>query len=179
MKQMVPRKSIYCLHKPTDVKLTSRNGLRTNSANENFQRLQPKSEEPYRHLNPQMDRVFPQCVRPLSLGGRMPRPKPGLPLRAAASLVDQTLGLEVVPRTKAPKNGKSPILLVKMAHVVIECSLGGGGGAVRAGWGSLVAPSPRPSPERGPSSPLGGGAKRQARTWLLGPTHPPPLAIPK
>ncbi|KAI1883427.1 hypothetical protein AGOR_G00231320 [Albula goreensis] len=70
--------------------------------------LKPKSEEPYRHLNPQMDRVFPQCVRPLFFWGRMPRPKPGLPLRGRCLTRGPNAGAGGGAQNQGPEEREEP-----------------------------------------------------------------------
>ncbi|XP_063075701.1 phosphatidylinositol 4-kinase type 2-beta [Engraulis encrasicolus] len=62
--------------------------------------FKPKSEEPYGHLNPKWTKYFHKVCCPCCFGRGCLIPNQGYLSEAAASLVDQKLGLEVVPKTK-------------------------------------------------------------------------------
>ncbi|KAJ8336127.1 hypothetical protein SKAU_G00394700 [Synaphobranchus kaupii] len=62
--------------------------------------FKPKSEEPYGHLNPKWTKYFHKVCCPCCFGRGCLVPNQGYLSEAAASLVDQKLGLEVVPKTK-------------------------------------------------------------------------------
>ncbi|XP_035281564.1 phosphatidylinositol 4-kinase type 2-beta-like [Anguilla anguilla] len=62
--------------------------------------FKPKSEEPYGHLNPKWTKYFHKVCCPCCFGRGCLVPNQGYLSEAAASLVDQKLGLDVVPKTK-------------------------------------------------------------------------------
>ncbi|KAJ8269761.1 hypothetical protein COCON_G00123680 [Conger conger] len=62
--------------------------------------FKPKSEEPYGHLNPKWTKYFHKLCCPCCFGRGCLIPNQGYLSEAAASLVDQKLGLAVVPKTK-------------------------------------------------------------------------------
>ncbi|XP_030644000.1 phosphatidylinositol 4-kinase type 2-beta [Chanos chanos] len=62
--------------------------------------FKPKSEEPYGHLNPKWTKYFHKVCCPCCFGRGCLIPNQGYLSEAAASLVDQKLGLEIVPKTK-------------------------------------------------------------------------------
>ncbi|XP_064190643.1 phosphatidylinositol 4-kinase type 2-beta isoform X2 [Anguilla rostrata] len=62
--------------------------------------FKPKSEEPYGNLNPKWTKYFHKVCCPCCFGRGCLVPNQGYLSEAAASLVDQKLGLEVVPKTK-------------------------------------------------------------------------------
>uniref|UniRef100_A0AAY4BLT6 Phosphatidylinositol 4-kinase type 2 n=1 Tax=Denticeps clupeoides TaxID=299321 RepID=A0AAY4BLT6_9TELE len=62
--------------------------------------FKPKSEEPYGHLNPKWTKYFHKVCCPCCFGRGCLIPNQGYLSEAAASLVDQKLGLGVVPKTK-------------------------------------------------------------------------------
>ncbi|KAG7458869.1 hypothetical protein MATL_G00225170 [Megalops atlanticus] len=62
--------------------------------------FKPKSEEPYGHLNPKWTKYFHKVCCPCCFGRGCLVPNQGYLSEAAASLVDQKLGLEIVPKTK-------------------------------------------------------------------------------
>ncbi|KAJ8416460.1 hypothetical protein AAFF_G00357480 [Aldrovandia affinis] len=62
--------------------------------------FKPKSEEPYGHLNPKWTKYFHKVCCPCCFGRGCLVPNQGYLSEAGASLVDQKLGLEVVPKTK-------------------------------------------------------------------------------
>lgn len=77
--------------------------------------FKPKSEEPYGHLNPKWTKYFHKVCCPCCFGRGCLIPNQGYLSEAAASLVDQKLGLEVVPKTKVGvvKRYNSPVLIHK------------------------------------------------------------------
>ncbi|KAI2668670.1 Phosphatidylinositol 4-kinase type 2-beta [Labeo rohita] len=62
--------------------------------------FKPKSEEPYGHLNPKWTKYFHKVCCPCCFGRGCLIPNQGYLSEAAASLVDQKLGLGIVPKTK-------------------------------------------------------------------------------
>ncbi|XP_028657577.1 phosphatidylinositol 4-kinase type 2-beta isoform X1 [Erpetoichthys calabaricus] len=62
--------------------------------------FKPKSEEPYGHLNPKWTKYFHKICCPCCFGRGCLVPNQGYLSEAAASLVDQKLGLNIVPKTK-------------------------------------------------------------------------------
>ncbi|XP_036407413.1 phosphatidylinositol 4-kinase type 2-beta-like [Megalops cyprinoides] len=62
--------------------------------------FKPKSEEPYGHLNPKWTKYFHKVCCPCCFGRGCLVPNQGYLSEAAASLVDQKLGLGIVPKTK-------------------------------------------------------------------------------
>ncbi|MGH0121187.1 UNVERIFIED_CONTAM: hypothetical protein FKN15_041621 [Acipenser sinensis] len=62
--------------------------------------FKPKSEEPYGHLNPKWTKYFHKTCCPCFFGRGCLVPNQGYLSEAAASLVDQKLGLGIVPKTK-------------------------------------------------------------------------------
>ncbi|XP_053086942.1 phosphatidylinositol 4-kinase type 2-beta [Pangasianodon hypophthalmus] len=62
--------------------------------------FKPKSEEPYGHLNPKWTKYFHKLCCPCCFGRGCLVPNQGYLSEAAASLVDQKLSLDVVPKTK-------------------------------------------------------------------------------
>ncbi|KAF4071724.1 hypothetical protein AMELA_G00276650 [Ameiurus melas] len=62
--------------------------------------FKPKSEEPYGHLNPKWTKYFHKLCCPCCFGRGCLVPNQGYLSEAAASLVDQKLGLDIVPNTK-------------------------------------------------------------------------------
>ncbi|XP_018593381.1 phosphatidylinositol 4-kinase type 2-beta [Scleropages formosus] len=62
--------------------------------------FKPKSEEPYGHLNPKWTKYFHKVCCPCCFGRGCLVPNQGYLSEAAASLVDQKLGLNIVPKTK-------------------------------------------------------------------------------
>ncbi|KAJ8247764.1 hypothetical protein GJAV_G00250050 [Gymnothorax javanicus] len=62
--------------------------------------FKPKSEEPYGHLNPKWTKYIHKVCCPCCFGRGCLVPNQGYLSEAAASLVDQKLGLEIVPKTK-------------------------------------------------------------------------------
>ncbi|XP_026123540.1 phosphatidylinositol 4-kinase type 2-beta [Carassius auratus] len=62
--------------------------------------FKPKSEEPYGHLNPKWTKYFHKVCCPCCFGRGCLIPNQGYLSEAAASLVDQKLGLRIVPKTK-------------------------------------------------------------------------------
>ncbi|XP_048852635.1 phosphatidylinositol 4-kinase type 2-beta [Brienomyrus brachyistius] len=62
--------------------------------------FKPKSEEPYGHLNPKWTKYFHKVCCPCCFGRGCLVPNQGYLSEAAASLVDQKLGLDIVPKTK-------------------------------------------------------------------------------
>ncbi|XP_038608291.1 phosphatidylinositol 4-kinase type 2-beta isoform X1 [Tachyglossus aculeatus] len=62
--------------------------------------FKPKSEEPYGHLNPKWTKYFHKVCCPCCFGRGCLVPNQGYLSEAGASLVDDKLGLGVVPKTK-------------------------------------------------------------------------------
>uniref|UniRef100_F6WD84 Phosphatidylinositol 4-kinase type 2 n=1 Tax=Ornithorhynchus anatinus TaxID=9258 RepID=F6WD84_ORNAN len=62
--------------------------------------FKPKSEEPYGHLNPKWTKYFHKVCCPCCFGRGCLVPNQGYLSEAGASLVDEKLGLGVVPKTK-------------------------------------------------------------------------------
>jgi len=62
--------------------------------------FKPKDEEPYGHLNPKWSKFFQRTCCPCCFGRGCLIANSGYISEASASLVDQKLGLEVVPRTE-------------------------------------------------------------------------------
>ncbi|XP_043918104.1 phosphatidylinositol 4-kinase type 2-beta isoform X2 [Protopterus annectens] len=62
--------------------------------------FKPKSEEPYGHLNPKWTKYFHKVCCPCCFGRGCLVPNQGYLSEAGASLVDQKLGLGIVPKTK-------------------------------------------------------------------------------
>ncbi|XP_063313912.1 phosphatidylinositol 4-kinase type 2-beta isoform X3 [Pelobates fuscus] len=62
--------------------------------------FKPKSEEPYGHLNPKWTKYFHKICCPCCFGRGCLVPNQGYLSEAGAYLVDQKLGLGVVPKTK-------------------------------------------------------------------------------
>ncbi|XP_060772780.1 phosphatidylinositol 4-kinase type 2-beta isoform X1 [Neoarius graeffei] len=62
--------------------------------------FKPKSEEPYGHLNPKWTKYFHKLCCPCCFGRGCLVPNQGYLSEAAASLVDQKLSLDIVPKTK-------------------------------------------------------------------------------
>ncbi|XP_073441370.1 phosphatidylinositol 4-kinase type 2-beta isoform X2 [Dendrobates tinctorius] len=63
--------------------------------------FKPKSEEPYGHLNPKWTKYFHKVCCPCCFGRGCLVPNQGYLSEAGAYLVDEKLGLGVVPKTKA------------------------------------------------------------------------------
>ncbi|NP_001087050.1 phosphatidylinositol 4-kinase type 2-beta [Xenopus laevis] len=63
--------------------------------------FKPKSEEPYGHLNPKWTKYFHKICCPCCFGRGCLVPNQGYLSEAGAYLVDEKLGLGVVPKTKA------------------------------------------------------------------------------
>ncbi|KAM8938661.1 phosphatidylinositol 4-kinase type 2-beta isoform 2-T2 [Pelodytes ibericus] len=62
--------------------------------------FKPKSEEPYGHLNPKWTKYFHKTCCPCCFGRGCLIPNQGYLSEAGAYLVDEKLGLDVVPKTK-------------------------------------------------------------------------------
>lgn len=62
--------------------------------------FKPKSEEPYGHLNPKWTKYFHKVCCPCCFGRGCLVPNQGYLSEAGAYLVDDKLGLGVVPKTK-------------------------------------------------------------------------------
>ena len=65
--------------------------------------FKPKDEEPYGHLNPKWTKWMHKICCPCCFGRSCLVPNQGYLSEAGASLVDQKLGLNVVPNTKVNK----------------------------------------------------------------------------
>lgn len=62
--------------------------------------FKPKDEEPYGHLNPKWTKWCHKICCPCCFGRNCLIPNQGYLSEAGASLVDQKLGLNIVPKTK-------------------------------------------------------------------------------
>lgn len=62
--------------------------------------FKPKDEEPYGHLNPKWTKWFHKTCCPCCFGRGCIVPNQGYLSEAGASLVDEKLGLNIVPKTK-------------------------------------------------------------------------------
>ena len=62
--------------------------------------FKPKDEEPYGHLNPKWTKWLHKLFLPCCFGRSGIVPNQGYLSEAGASLVDEKLGLNVVPKTK-------------------------------------------------------------------------------
>lgn len=62
--------------------------------------FKPKNEEPYGHLNPKWTKWMHKTCCPCCFGRSCLIPNQGYMSEAGASLVDEKLGLNIVPRTK-------------------------------------------------------------------------------
>ncbi|BFZ01304.1 hypothetical protein BsWGS_04342 [Bradybaena similaris] len=67
--------------------------------------FKPKDEEPYGHLNPKWTKWMHKLCCPCCFGRSCLVPNQGYLSEAGASLVDQKLGLNVVPKTKVVRLG--------------------------------------------------------------------------
>lgn len=62
--------------------------------------FKPKNEEPYGHLNPKWTKWMHKTCCPCCFGRSCLIPNQGYMSEAGASLVDEKLGLNIVPKTK-------------------------------------------------------------------------------
>ena len=62
--------------------------------------FKPKDEEPYGHLNPKWTKWLHKLFFPCCFGRSCLVPNQGYLSEAGASLVDEKLGLKIVPKTK-------------------------------------------------------------------------------
>lgn len=95
--------------------------------------FKPKSEEPYGHLNPKWTKYFHKVCCPCCFGRGCLVPNQGYLSEAGAYLVDDKLGLGVVPKTKvkvkipkllnAKKKKKKSDIFVTLWTVVVDTSL--------------------------------------------------------
>ena len=95
--------------------------------------FKPKDEEPYGRLNPKWTKWMHKLCCPCCFGRSCLAPNQGYLSEAGASLVDQKLALNVVPKTKvADRSGGGRIAPAPLGL----CVTGGG----RTGGGCLSAP---------------------------------------
>lgn len=62
--------------------------------------FKPKDEEPYGHLNPKWTKWIHKLCCPCCFGRSCIVPNQGYLSEAGASIVDEKLGLDIVPKTK-------------------------------------------------------------------------------
>ena len=62
--------------------------------------FKPKDEEPYGHLNPKWTKWVHKLCCPCCFGRSCIVPNQGYLSEAGASIVDEKLGLDIVPKTK-------------------------------------------------------------------------------
>ena len=71
---------------------------------ENIAVFKPKDEEPYGALNPKWTKWMHKICCPCCFGRSCLVPNQGYLSEAGASIVDEKLGLDIVPKTKVSDN---------------------------------------------------------------------------
>lgn len=79
--------------------------------------FKPKDEEPYGQLNPKWAKWFHKMCCPCCFGRGCIVPNQGYLSEAGASLVDEKLGLDIVPKTKVVHGAADRALVRLGVHV--------------------------------------------------------------
>ena len=82
--------------------------------------FKPKNEEPYGHLNPKWTKWMHKTCCPCCFGRSCLIPNQGYMSEAGASLVDEKLGLNIVPKTKVHINF---IYIIIRYALSLKCSI--------------------------------------------------------